>query len=109
MDTFEDDESLTPEEREFARIVNESLNLFLLPAPPEHLTPRMAKIALQRLIHLDQQFGQEVMRVMLGVHQLDPALGQQMVTFIPKYFGAFQEEIKEIMDKLGTMEYPHDS
>lgn len=108
MDAFEDDESLTPQEREFARMVNESLNLFVLPAPPEHLTPRMAKIALQRLIQLDQQFGQEVMRVMLGVHQLDPVLGGQMVAFIPKYFGAFQEEIKEIMEKLETMERPQD-
>lgn len=103
MSTHEDDEDLTPEEREFARMVNESLNLFVLPAPPEHLTPRMAQIALRRLIHLDQQLGQETMRVMLGVHQLDPALGTQMVGFIPKYFGGYQDEIMDIIDKLEGM------
>ncbi len=104
MSTQDDDENLTPEEREFARLVNESLNLFVLPAPPEHLTPHMAQIALRRLIHLDQQLGQETMRVMLGVHQLDPVLGEQMVGLIPTYFGGYQDEIKEIIDKLEGIE-----
>lgn len=107
MSTHDDDEDLTPEEREFARMVNESLNLFVLPAPPEHLTPRMAQIALRRLIALDQQLGQETMRVMLGVHQLDPVLGTQIVGFIPKYFGSYQDEIKDIIDKLEGMAQEH--
>lgn len=105
MSNFDDsdEEDLTPEEREFRRMVNESLNLFVLPAPPEHLTPRMAVVALQRLIQVDQQLGQETMRVMLGIRQLDAALGLQMLDFIPKYFAGYQDEIKAIITTLEEM------
>jgi ribonuclease HI len=72
---IDSDEDLSPEEQEFAQMVSESINLFMLPEPPSHLTPRMARLALQRLITLDQQFGQEVMRVMMGIYQLDPSRG----------------------------------
>jgi len=57
----DEDEDLTPEERAFAEMVSASLNLFVIPAPPENLTPRMAQIALRRLIRLDQELGQETM------------------------------------------------
>jgi len=96
----DEDEDLTPEERAFAEMVSASLNLFVIPAPPENLTPRMAQIALRRLIRLDQELGQETMKVMMGIHQIDAALGVQMVDFIPKYFGPYQDEIKEIIDTL---------
>lgn len=96
----DDDENLTPEEHAFAAMVQDNMNLFLLPEPPEHLTPRMAQIALKRLITLSQQLGQETMHVMIGVHQLDPALGQEMVGWIPTYFGGFQDAVKDLMDEI---------
>jgi hypothetical protein len=101
----DNEENLTPQEREWARLVNESLNLFTLPEPPEHLTPHMAKMALQHLIMLDQRFGTEVMRVMMGIHRLDPELGEQMVGFIPRYFGPLQKEIKQMIERLEEMEH----
>ncbi|MBO0780107.1 MAG: hypothetical protein J2P37_14885 [Ktedonobacteraceae bacterium] len=108
MNTSDDEDHLTPEERAFAHLVSERLDLFALPTPPDHLTPRMAQIALRRLIHLDQQLGLETMKVMMGVHRLDEALGRQMVDFIPKYFGPYQGEIKAIIDQLEGMAHEHD-
>jgi len=60
----------------------------------------MAQIALRRLIRLDQELGQETMKVMMGIHQIDAALGIHMGDFIPKYFDPYQDEIKEIIDTL---------
>ncbi len=103
MNDHDEDEDLTPEERAFAEMVSASLNLFVIPAPPTRLTPRMAQIALRRLIQLDQELGQETMKVMLGVHQIDAALGTQMVGLIPSYFAGYQDELKQIIDALEGM------
>ncbi len=91
MSNFDDmnDDDLSPEEREFTRLVNEQITLFVLPEPPEHLTPRMAIVALQRLMQLDQPLGQETIRVMLGIRHVDEALGLQMMGLIPKYFAGY--------------------